>query len=66
VVISQRLESLSIPSFADQPTRRFGHKIDEANLGNGWETLQDGRNSPCPSRVDFKCAECGPGRAKKC
>ena len=46
MVIGKGLESLFIPSFADQPPRRLGSKPDKENLGNRWQGLESRGDTP--------------------
>jgi len=65
IVTTSVPESEDLPSFlllalGDQPTRRFGDEPDKDNLGNGGESLESGRNTPCPGVLNLESAKGGP------
>ena len=48
VIVGQSAQSLSIATFADEPTGGLWDKDDEADLKDGGDTLQEGRKTPGP------------------
>ena len=60
VVVGEGAEGIGITALADEPSRRLGAEPHEENLSDGGETLEDGRETPCPRRLDAESAVGGP------
>ena len=46
MVVSERLQSLSLPVLGYEPTGGLGRHEDEEELEDGGETLEDGGDTP--------------------
>jgi len=61
VVVCEGLQSLSIATLVDQPTRRLGSEPDESDLNDGRETLKSGGCAPGPGVLDLEGSVGRPG-----
>jgi hypothetical protein len=61
VVVRERLERLRIATLGHEPTGRLGCEEDERDLEDGGQTLEDGRDTPRPARVDLEGTVGSPG-----
>lgn len=65
MVLAQNALSFLVFALGDQPTRALGGEPDQSALQDTGESLQDGRDAPCPgATLDAESAERGPLRRK--
>ena len=60
VIVSESLERLAFLALRDEPPWGFRCPEDKEELEDGWETLENRGNSPCPVVVDKLSTEGGP------
>ena len=60
VVVGQDVESIRIPTLANQPTRGFRAEPKKPKLEDGGNTLECGRNPPRPRRVNLESTKGTP------
>jgi hypothetical protein len=60
VVLSDDMNSFLISTSVDQPSRGLGDEPDEDELDDRCQSLEDGRNSPCPGARNSEGSVSGP------
>lgn len=61
VVLSKNGKGLLMTVDGDQPTWRFWDEPDKTDHDASWTSLENGRSSPCPVRLDLKSSKGSPG-----
>jgi hypothetical protein len=63
VVVTKGANGIGVTTLGNEPTRGLGSEEDQADLQDGGNTLEDGRDTPRPRILDLEGTESRPGSA---